>query len=209
MYPKLYLWDFFINYYQITKMSEEQNQPKAENQESVEVFDFDKELEQILTDHYELMYIVPVSFTSEELKPITEKIKKLIEDHKGQITKQDDLGKQKFAYPIKHQSHGYYQLVEFDMPKDNLVGLNSALQLTTEILRFLVVKAKIKTEEDLKKEKELQEKLAKKKEKEIEKIKADEKEAKDKPKAAKEKKKVSLEDLDKKLDELLDTEEIL
>jgi len=195
-------------------MPEEQNQPKAdqpraENQETVEVFDFDKELEQILSDHYELMYIVPVSFTSEELKPIIEKVNKLIEENKGQITKQDDLGKQKFAYPIKHQSHGYYQLIEFDMPKDNLKKLNSALHLTAEVLRFLVVKAKIKTEEDLKKEKELQEKLAKRKEKEIEKIKADEKEAKDKPKKDKEKKKVSLEDLDKKLDELLDTDEIL
>ncbi len=167
------------------------------------------DLDEILIDNYELMYIVPVSYTSEELIPITEKVNQLVKENQGKIIKQEDLGKLKFAYPIKHQSHGYYQLLQIEMPKENVKELNTGLQLTNEILRFLFVKHKIKTPEELTKEKELHEKLTKKKEIHIEKMKADEKEAKEKPAKSSEKEKVSLEDLDKKLDELLDTDNIV
>jgi len=163
--------------------------------------------QELKIEHYELLYIVPITYTAEELKPIIEKVSSLIKEQDGKITKDGDLGKLKFAYPIKHQSHGYYQLFEFDLPKENLQKLNNALSLTNEILRFLIVKKKIKTEKEIKKEKDLQDKLAKKKEKEIEKIKKEKKEAEEKPK--KEKDKVSLEELDKKLDEILGGDEML
>ena len=169
----------------------------------------ENEQTEILTDHYELLYIVSSNYTSSEVKPIVTKIASLIKEQKGEITKDTDLGKLKLAYPIKHQSHGYYQLYEFNLPKENLQKLNNALSLTNEILRFLIVKKKIKTEKEIKEEKALQEKLAKKKEKEIEKIKAEKEEAKEKPKKEAKKEKISLEDLDKKLDEILDTDEML
>ncbi len=165
--------------------------------------------QEILTDHYELLYIVPANYTTKELKPIIEKTSSLIKEQNGEITKEDTLGKLKFAYPIKNQSHGYYQLYEFNLPKENLQKLNNALSLINEILRFLIVKKKVKTEKEIKNEKTLQEKLAKKKEKEIEKIKAAKKEAEKESEKDSKKEKVSLEDLDKKLDEILDTDEIL
>ena len=84
------------------------------------------EAKEIITDHYELLYIMPMSYTAEELKPINDKVVSIIKDNQGNITKEEDLGKLKFAYPIKHQSHGYYQLYEFDMPKENLKRVNKA-----------------------------------------------------------------------------------
>jgi small subunit ribosomal protein S6 len=161
-------------------------------------------------EHYELLYIVSMSYTADELTPIVEKVAAQIKENEGAITKDDNLGKLKFAYPLKHQSHGYYLLYEFNLPKANLIKLNRSLGLTSEVLRFIIVKKKVKTETEIKKEKALQDKLAKKKEKEIEKIKADKVEAKEKPKKEKTtKEKISLEDLDKKLDEILDTKDVI
>lgn len=167
--------------------------------------EMENESQEIMIGHYELCYIVPMNYTTEELKPINEQVTKTIKEFEGNISSKSDLGKLKLAYPIKHLSHGYYFVIEFDMPKENLKKLNTAFGLIPEVLRFLIIKKKIKSAEDIKKEKELQEKLAKKKEIEIEKIKTDKEEAKDTPK----KEKVSLEDLDKKLDEILDTDKIL
>jgi ribosomal protein S6 len=150
-----------------------------------------------------------MSYTSEELKPIVEKVASLIKENNGAITKDDNLGKQKLAYTIKTFSHGYYLLYEFDLPKANLHKLNRALSLANEVLRFLIIKKKIKSETDIKQEKALQERLAKNKEKEIEKMRADKEEVKEKPKKESSKEKVSLEDLDKKLDEILDTKDVL
>lgn len=156
-------------------------------------------------EHYEVLYILPMSYTAEEVKPITQKVAELIKTNGGTITKEQDLDKQKFAYPIKGQSHGYYFLYEFDLPTDKLLGLNRILQLTNEVLRYIVVKKQIKTEEQLKQEAKIQEKIAAKREKEKTEEAKEEKVSKEKAKP-----KISLEDLDKKLDEILeDTKEML
>lgn len=156
-------------------------------------------------EHYEMLYIISANYTADEVKPIIEKIVATIKEQNGEITKDEDMGKIKFAYPIKQQNHGYYRLFEFNLPKEKLQNLNKTLSLANEILRFLLVKKRVKTETEIKKEKELQGKLAKKKEKEIEKIKAEKKEVKEKAPKEKGREKISLEDLDKKLDEILDT----
>ncbi len=180
-----------------------------EKKDNNEIQEQEEELQDQRIEHYELLYLVSNSFTADELKPINTKVADLIKEQGGTITKEDSLGKNKLAYPIKQLSHAYYQVYEFDMPKENLLELNNALKLTAEVVRFLIVKKQVKTEEDIKKEKALQEKLAKRKEQEIEKIKAEKDEVKEKPKADKNKEKVSLEDLDKKLDEILGNDEVI
>lgn len=162
-----------------------------------------------MTEHYEILYILPVSLTPEETTPFVEKVASLIKEQNGEITKDENLGKQKLAYPLKTLSHGYYFLYEFDLPKENLIKLNRSLHLTPEIVRFLIVKKHVKTEKEITAEKQLQEKLAKRKEQEIDKMKAEKEDVKEKPAKDKGKEKISLEDLDKKLDEILDTDEIM
>ena len=174
-----------------------------------------------MTEHYEILYILPISLTPEETAPFVEKIATYIKDNGGAITKDENLGKQKFAYPIKALTHGYYFSYEFDLAKANLSKLNRSIQLMPEVVRFLIIKKKIKTEQDVADEKNLQERLTKRKEKEIEKLKAEKespyalasaktgKATEDKDKKPSGKEKMSLEDLDKKLDEILDTDEIM
>jgi small subunit ribosomal protein S6 len=167
-----------------------------------------------MTEHYEILYILPISLTPEETTPFVEKIAAYIKDNGGEITKDDNLGKQKFAYPIKTLTHGYYFLYEFDLPKAQLSKLNRSIQLMPEVVRYLIVKKRIKTAQDIADEKANQDRLAKRKEKEIDKLKAEKeslsaKATDDKDKKPSGKEKMSLEDLDKKLDEILDTDEIM
>ena len=46
-----------------------------------------------VTPHYELLYIISNKFTEEEIKPIIEKVSKVITDNKGEITYTEDWGK--------------------------------------------------------------------------------------------------------------------
>ena len=188
---------------------DQENELPKDQEKEPEEKEQEEFVDEIPEKHYEILYILQANYTAEEVKPINVKIKKLIEEQGGRITKEDFLGKLKFAYPIKSQSHGYYQVLEFDLPKQNLHNLNNSLKLTNEILRFIIVKQKVKTEKEIKAEKDLQAKLAKRKEVAIDKMKEEKKEAKEKPKKEEKREKVSLEDLDKKLDEILGGDEML
>jgi small subunit ribosomal protein S6 len=149
--------------------------------------------------HYELLYIVPNKFTEDELKPIIEKIGKIISDKGGKITLTEEWGKKRLAYPVKNFSYAYYILVEFDLEGDKLAKIDKDLRMMSEIMRHQIVAKKLKTEEEIKKEKEISEKIVAKQVK------------KEKTEVEKEKKKekIDMEELDEKLDKILETDDLL
>lgn len=151
--------------------------------------------------HYELLYIISNKFSENELTPIIEMVYKTIKDNNGSVTYTEDWGKKRFAYPIGHFHHGYYNLVEFDAAGEKLAKIDKVLRLASEILRHQIVKKKIKTKEEIEREKKIAERIAAKKEDEKEKDKIAEKE--------KIKSKTDLKDLDEKLDEILKSENLL
>lgn len=146
-----------------------------------------------MVNNYELLYILPTKYTEEELVPIKESIKKLITSAGGQITLEDNLGKKKFAYPIKKARQGYYLLYEFKLEGLGLKKLDNDLKLNAETLRHLITRKEAKSSSMIQ--------LAKNRAKaEQEKNIKDIQETKEKDKD-----KIKLEDLDKKLDEILDS----
>jgi len=151
--------------------------------------------------HYELTYIIPGNVPEDEHPKIVEKVNELLTKYEVTITSKEDLGKRKFAYPIKNLRHGFYHSIELDLEPLKVKPLEDDLKLDSQILRFLLIKKHLLTEEEKKEAKQIKEKILKTKianveKKEVEKVKAEKKEKEDK-------RKVSLEDLDKKLDELL------
>lgn len=154
-----------------------------------------------MTEHYELLYIVPITTEEDQLVEVMEKVAGLIKENGGEITKDKNLGKQKLAYPINNIHQGHYILIEFDIKKNKLKDLDNALRMMNRVLRHMITVKKIKTEAELAEEKKIKEKLLKEKEKELEEKKEEEKEGKTKTEE-----KVSIEELDKKIDELLDTD---
>lgn len=151
--------------------------------------------------HYELLSVLSIKLNEEEQKKAVEKVIDLIKKEGGQVTKNEGWGRRKLAYQIKHERHGFYLLLEFDLMPNKLSVISKFLKLTPEILRYMMVQAKIRTEEEIAKERRIKERRIAEEEKKLkEKIAAEEKPVEKKP--AKEKK-ISLEDLDKKLDEIL------
>jgi len=163
-----------------------------------------------MNQHYELLFIIPGSYNDSEVPAIKEKVVSFITNVGGQITKDQDYEKRKLAFKIGQESFGYYWLMEFDAEGKGIKELNRQLELLPEILRFIIVKSKIKTAEDIAQEQAIKEKInarkAEKVKKELKEVTKTEKQL-DKPIEKKEEDKtegkVTMEDLDKKLDEIL------
>ena len=111
--------------------------------------------------NYELLYIVSNQFTEDELKSIREEVAKLIEKYNGQIGKDDFLGKKKLAYPIKKIIHGYYVMVEFELETPSqLKDINAELKLYKKVLRAQIITKVKGIEEKAKAKREKREKSA-------------------------------------------------
>jgi len=156
--------------------------------------------------HYELLYILSGDHTIDEAPKLADKIKSIVSDSGAKITYEEDLGKKKLAYPIKRNYHGYYELLEFNLEADKVGALNNVLRLMPEVIRHQIVNKKEKTLEELAAEKKSREAAETRKTEELKKeLEATEEVRKEEPKPREDKKsKLSLEDLDKKLDEILD-----
>ena len=87
---------------------------------------------------YELLYLLPATFSEEELPGIREKIRRLLEKHNGKVLLEDSLGKRRFAYPIKKHRNGYYLTFDFELESSALKTPGQDIALAPEVLRHLV-----------------------------------------------------------------------
>ena len=156
---------------------------------------------------YEMLFIISNRFTEDEAKKCVAKVESIITQSEGKITASDFWGKKKLAYPISHEVYGYYNLVEFDLERIALAKLEEKLRLDHEVLRHLIVAKKVKTDEQLQKEKKISDKISTKKAA-IEKEQKSQEEKASKPKAAK-KDKADLTSLDEKLEGILNANDLL
>lgn len=73
------------------------------------------------------------------LTPATDKIKKLIEENGGTITKETNEGKRRLAYKVKGHDFAVYYYYEVDLPAAAPAKINSVLAITDEVIRSLLV----------------------------------------------------------------------
>lgn len=79
-----------------------------------------------------------------DLAKATGKIEKIIKEADGKIVKTDNLGKRKLAYPIKKQEHAIYTFYTVEMPAQNVAKVESVLNITDEVVRYLIVRPDLK-----------------------------------------------------------------
>lgn len=156
--------------------------------------------------HYETLAIISSKITEEELPFVVDKIFGIIRKSEGEITRNETIGKKKLAYPIKQNRYGFYVLFEFDLVAEKLKDIEKELRLMEEMIRHQTVKAVVKTEVEREQEKARRisatiEKEEKKPKPAVPAVKPAETVA---PKMKDEKRKISLEELDEKLDKILD-----
>ena len=138
---------------------------------------------------YELTYIISSQNGSEEADKTKNDAEALIQSLEGVILKSEKTVAQTLAYPIKKQSSGYFVISQFQANEDKIKPLKEKLDKVGSILRsFIIVKRPVKEMKERRTRKPLQD--AKNSE-----ILSD----KDKNRGAK----VEMEEINKKLDELL------
>lgn len=149
--------------------------------------------------HYELTFIISGNLSEDQHPQTLKQIRGLLEKNGAQITQTVEMGRRKLAYAIKNLRHGFYFCWELNLLPKNLVKVENELKLKGDIIRFLTVKKRIKTAEQIASEEKLKTGRIRI---ELKKQQAEAEKEKKPIRAAKPK--ISLEDLDKKLDELLD-----
>ena len=89
---------------------------------------------------YELTFIVRFDVEEPDLSAVIERVKSLITDNGGEVTKLDLWGTRRLAYPINHVREGQYVFMLTKLPPQAITELDRALNLTEEIMRHLFVR---------------------------------------------------------------------
>lgn len=137
---------------------------------------------------YDLTYILSPLLEKTDGEAVIAKIRDFINGLGGKIKNEQPPQKQKFAYPLKKQLYGYYVGAEFEMDSEKIEELQKQLKLNDDILRYLIISRK---EQKFKKAKP---KISKPRKLAL---------TPEIPKAKPKVERVKIEELDKKLEELL------
>ena len=111
-------------------------------------------------NQYELTVLVHPDLEM-NVEAATDKIKKLVEDNGGKIVRETNEGKKRLAYSIRKQDFAVYYSYVLELPAAAPAKISSVLNITEEVLRYLLVKV---DERRAKAEAEREEKEAKEEE---------------------------------------------
>ena len=79
-----------------------------------------------------------------DLEKASKKVEKLFADNGGKVTKTDNWGKRKLAYSIKKQDYAIYVFYSVEMPGEGVAKLEQTLNITDEVVRFLITRPDFK-----------------------------------------------------------------
>ena len=79
-----------------------------------------------------------------DLTKAEERVTKIINDNGGKITATDNWGKRKLAYQIKKQEFAVYVFYTVEMPGEGVKKVESTLNITDEVIRYLIVRPDLK-----------------------------------------------------------------
>ena len=88
---------------------------------------------------YEALVILRVSGTEQELAKAASKLEEPIKRMGGGVQQTQTFGRRKLAFRIARQAEGYYQLLRFQAPTQQVEALERVWRLDENILRFLIV----------------------------------------------------------------------
>ena len=91
---------------------------------------------------YEFLYILSAQYTEAELTATQQKVVGLLEGAGVKIVQQDPSIKLKMGYPIQQNRFGHYSIVYFECETDALPKIQNQLRLSTDIARFQITKVR-------------------------------------------------------------------
>jgi small subunit ribosomal protein S6 len=88
---------------------------------------------------YELTVLIHPDLES-DLEKALDKVRKLVTANGGEVVKEDNWGKKKLAYQIRREDFAVYVYMEVNLPADAPLKISNTLNITDEVLRYLLVK---------------------------------------------------------------------
>ncbi len=86
---------------------------------------------------YELVVLLHPDLEIDLEKPLT-KVRQILSDNGGEIVKEDNWGKRKLAYRINKEDFAVYVYMEVKFPASGVKKVQSTLNITDEVLRYLL-----------------------------------------------------------------------
>lgn len=110
-------------------------------------------------NEYELTVLIHPDLEA-NLDAALDKVRSLVITNGGEITKEDNWGKKKLAYQICREDFAVYVCFEVKLPSSAPLKISNVLNITDEVLRYLLVKTDEKTRQALAEQKEREAKAA-------------------------------------------------
>ena len=79
-----------------------------------------------------------------DLSKAEDRVTKILADNGGEITATDNWGKRKLAYSIAGNEHAVYVIYTVQMPGTGVQKVESTLNITDEVIRFLITRPDLK-----------------------------------------------------------------
>jgi small subunit ribosomal protein S6 len=79
-----------------------------------------------------------------DLTKAEDRVKKIVADNGGKITATDNWGKRKLAYTIKGNEYAVYVFYRIELPGAGVQKVESTLNITNEVIRFLITRPDLK-----------------------------------------------------------------
>ncbi len=105
---------------------------------------------------YEELFIVRPDAAEDEINALLDQLRPIITNGGGTIEKEDRWGVRRLAYRVEKRGEGFYILLQFTAPPENVRELERRLRVSDMVLKFLTVRIdeKLKKIEKRKKQRE-------------------------------------------------------
>lgn len=92
---------------------------------------------------YELTVLIHPDLETDLEKPLA-KVRDIVTGAGGKIVREDNWGKKKLAYAISREEFAVYVYMDVELPADAPLKISNTLNITEEVLRYLLVKVDVK-----------------------------------------------------------------
>lgn len=93
-----------------------------------------------MDNRYETVCIVKPDVAEDVIKGIVQKATSAIETGGGQVTRLDEWGRKRLAYPIQKKNDGYYFVLYYSSSPDASKEVGRLLKLNEDVLRYQTIK---------------------------------------------------------------------
>ena len=89
---------------------------------------------------YELILVVQPDLDEDATTGVIDRVKNMITENNGQITKTDLWGSKALAYEIRDFREGYYVYMEVELTPEYVTELKQSLKYVEPMLRYIITK---------------------------------------------------------------------